>query len=264
MSFRTLPTIALPLLGLMAAGACSSSTTTAGDASVTPAEGGADVAPSSGEAKQTGRVVAAQSNTPIAKASVSAAGKQAVADAEGKYAIAVPKGKPFTIKFAAEDHYQLIEQEYVLEQDSLDRGDSSVLPKATATLLSALLDGYDKTRGVLAVKVIALPPCADEEGAVVTLEPGAGSLVKYSAGGLPGSGTSARKGETISAIFYNVPPNVPVKVTAKHPSCAQVPFPVDYSGVKYTGNQITEPGESLSFIRVFIGPTSGPADAGTD
>jgi hypothetical protein len=249
--------------------ACSSSTPDASssDGGTSTGSDGAtsnpDATATSTEGRHFGRAVVAQANTPIAGAKVTAAGRETVTDAEGKYSLLLPKKTPFTFKITAADHYQLIEQEYSFATDSLDRGDSSVLSTQTANLLSAFLDGYDKSKGLLAVRVIPLAPCADEGGTVLTLDP-PGATLKYTSGGIPGSGTSVKKGESIAAIFYNVPPGVPVKVKATSPTCGVLSYPVDYTGVTYTGAaSLTEAGESLSFVRVFLG-AQGASDAGAD
>ncbi len=265
------PSRLAPLVPLVSALVCSCSSTAPPAASEAGVDAGVappDVAVVAAEAKQTGRAVVVQQATPIAGATVSAAGKQTTTDADGKYTLTVPRGKPFTLRFVAPEHYQLVEQEYVVEAESYDRGDSLVLAKQTATLLAAFLDGYDKARGLLAVRVVAMPGCASEGGAVVALEAPAGSSaqVKYTTNGVPGSGTSLSAGENNGALFYNVPVGVPVRVTATHPTCAQLALPVVYQGIKYTsGLQTTEAGESLAFVRVFLGPGTGTArDAGAD
>lgn len=248
---------------------CSSSTTpdSSTDSGTSSTSDGstsnADATPTATEGRHFGRAVVAQANTPIAGAKVTAAGRETVTDADGKYSLLLPKRTPFTFKVTAADHYQLIEQEYSFSTDTLDRGDSSILSTQTANLLSAFLDGYDKTKGLLAVRVIPLAPCADEGGTVLTIDP-PGAALKYTSGGIPGSGTSVKKGESIAAIFYNVPPGVPVKIKATSPTCGVLSYPVDYTGVTYTGApSTTEAGESLTFVRVFLG-AQGSSDAGTD
>ena len=222
-------------------------------------EAGATVG--STEVRQTGRAAVVQANTPVVGATVSAAGNKVVTDAEGRYALVVPRGKPIQMRVTAPEHYQLIEQEYVVDKDPYERGDSLVLTKQTANLLSAFLKGYDTTRGLLAIRVVPMRGCASEGGTVLTLDP-PGAEIRYTEGGLPGTGTSLAAGANNGALFYNVAPGVPVTVTATSPKCEQLPFPVTYDGVKYTGTQTTEAGESFSFMRVFLGPRSAP-DAGS-
>lgn len=253
----------------VALAACSSATTTPpAEAGAPPIEAGAEPdAPSSALATQTGRAMVVQLATPLPGATVSAAGKQATTEADGTYTLTVPRGTPFTLRFTAPEHYQLIEQEYVVTKDPYARGDSLVLAKQTAQLLSAFLDGYDKTRGLIAIRVVKKPGCATETGAVVGIEAPADAkpLVKYTVNGLPGSGTSIVAGENNGALIYNVPTGAPLKVTVKHPTCAPLPFPVEFEGATYTSGSATpEPGESLSFVRVFLGPGAPQPDAGSD
>ncbi len=231
----------------------------AGDATAT------DAAVDPAFVAQSGRALVVQANTPIALAKVTAGGRETATDSEGGYSLLIPRGKPITLKISASEHYQFIEQEYVVDKSPYDRGDSLVLSKTTANLLKAFIGNYDDTRGLLVVKVIPMRGCASEGGTVLTMEP-SGAEVRYTTGGLPGNGTSLSAGENNGALFYNITPGVPVKVLAKHPTCALMPFPVDYQGVRYTGAQTTEAGESFSFIRVFLGPgptaDAGPVDSG--
>ena len=85
---------------------------------------------------------------------------------------------------------------------------------------------------------------------------------RYTQGGVPDTSSSLTAGETNGALFYNVTPGQ-VTVTAEHPTCKQLPFPVKFDGVTYTGALTTEPGASFSFIRIFLGPANR-SDAGTD
>lgn len=230
----------------------------------TDATPASDVVVGSSDARQSGRALVLQANTPVEGARVSVAGKDTLTDAEGRYTLVVPRGKPVTMRLNLVDYYQLIEQEYVIDKDPYDRGDSLMLSKQTANLLAAFLEGVDKTKGLLAVRVIPMKGCASEGGTVLTLDP-PGATVRYTQNGLPGTGTSLAAGENNGALFYNVTPGVPVKVAAQNPKCDLLPFPVSYQGVTYTGAQTTEPGDSFSFVRVFLGPRllvdGGSADA---
>ena len=264
-----LAAVTLAVAGAHAAACSSTSVTGAADASVAPPEAGtpSEAAAPTGLATQTGRAMVVQLATPLAGATVSAAGKQATTAEDGTYTLSVPRGTPFTLRFTAPEHYQLIEQEYLVTKDPYARGDSLVLAKQTAQLLSAFLDGYDKTRGLIAIRVVKKTGCASETGAVVAIEaPGdAKPLVKYTVNGLPGSGTSIVAGENNGALIYNVPTGAPLKVTVTHPTCAPLPFPVEFEGATYTSGSATpEPGESLSFVRIFLGPGAPQPDAGLD
>ncbi len=247
--------------------ACSSTDApSATDGRTSVSDGGTpavDATVSPTESTQSGRLITAQSTTPIPAAKVTIDGKSVTTDAEGRYRFVVPRGKPITMRGTAEDHFAFIDQEWILDTPTLDRGDTFLLSGQTGGLLGGFLSGYDKALGVLGVRIVPLAGCESEERATLTLEP-AGASLRYSVGGIPsGQATSAAKGQTITAIFYNVAVNVPLKVTVKHPTCSPVPFPVEQSGVRYTGNQTAEPGDSLSFFRVYLAGAPG-ADAGTD
>jgi hypothetical protein len=128
----------------------------------------------------------------------------------------------------------------------------------------ALLPPIDKTKGILAVRVYPIAPCDSEEGSTLSIEPAGTSKVTYFFGGQPNKmKTSAQKDQSFSGIFTDVDVAVPIKVTVDSPLCEQLPFPVDFQGVTYTGVQKTEPGDVVSYIRVFIGPKK-IADSGTD
>jgi len=284
MALRSLHAAALlvPCVVLLAV-ACESAvegTQTADGGADGPSGPSPDAAVEPTEVSQSGRALVLQANTPVEGATVSANGATTKTDAEGKYSLVVPRGAPVKLRFSAPEFFQLVEQEYIVDKTPYNRGDSLMLSFATANLLKAFLSGYDDTKGLLAVRVVALAGCASEGGTVLSLDP-PGASVKYTVGGLPGDGTSVAAGENNGALFYNVAPNVPVKVTAKSPTCAQLPFPVAYQGVTYTDSQTTEPGQSFSVVRVFLGPPAardagadapstdaasdaGPADAGAD
>lgn len=213
------------------------------------------------EALQTGRAALVQTNKPVAGAIISAGARQATSDEQGLYSLIVPRGIPFTLKVKAPDHYQLIEQEYIVGTDTYERGDSLILRNQTAMLLAGFLSDYDKTRALVAVTVIPLKGCGSEGGTTLKLEP-AGASLRYTQGGVPDTTSSLTAGEENGALFYNVTPG-PVTVTAQHPTCKQVPFPVKYGGVTYTGAVTTEPGSSFSFVRIFLGPAD-QTDAGLD
>lgn len=71
-----------------------------------------------------------------------------------------------------------------------------------------------------------------------------------------------KKDESISAAFFNVEPNTTVRVGVTAPGCEALPYPVEQQDVTYTGDARTEPGEALTYVRVFLGPKI--ADAGAD
>ena len=267
MNHRRLLFVFVSLLAPCVAVACSDSTTptvASGDAG--PDASTPEVIPASTEAVQSGRVITAQQETAIEVATVTVAGKSVTTAADGKYAIAVPKDSPFRMRVTAEEHYTLLEQEYSLGgKATLDRGDTQLLSRTTANLLVAFLKGYDKTKGLVSVRVAPLAPCASEEGATVTLDPPGAAQLRYVSGSIPREGQAAVKaGESISVIFYNVEPGVKVRPVVTHPSCEVVPFPVAVGDVSYTNAEVTpEPGEVLTFVRTYVGPPKA-VDAGTD
>jgi hypothetical protein len=268
MSPRRLLGVFVSSLAPCIAVACSDSTTTpapaGGDSG--PDASAPEVIPAPTEAIQSGRVITAQQETAVEGATITVGGKSVTTAADGKYAIAVPKDSPFRMRVAAEEHYTLLEQEYSIGgKATLDRGDTQLLSRTTANLLVAFLQGYDKTKGLVSVRVSPLAPCASEEGATVTLDPPGAAQFRYVSGSIPREGQPAVKaGESISVIFYNVEPGVKVRPVVTHPSCEVVPFPVAVGDVSYTNAEVTpEPGEVLTFVRAYVGPAKA-VDAGTD
>ena len=245
----SLASLALPLL----AASCSSSTTGTPDPDAGTTTDGGTVG--SNEAKQNGRVIGALDKLEIANATVSIAGKSVVTKADGTYEIVVPKNTPYSMIVSHDEHYRLNEQEWIVKSDAFPRGDTSLLSKDTANLLASFLPPRDAAKGLLVVRIVPMPPCDTEDGSTLAIEPKGASKLTYFAGGRPNqSATSAKKGEAFAAAFSDVDPGVNVKVTVTSPLCQQLPFPVDFDGVTYPGNQKTEPGEVLSYVRVFIGP----------
>lgn len=258
---------------LGAAVACSSSTSNDTPATPGTAEGGGtNDAPSESAAEaatvngpaQKGRIIDALGKTGIASAVVTIAGQTATTGDDGTYVITMPKDVPYSMTVTAPDHFKLDEQEWIVKTDLVDRGDTSLLATSTAGFLQSLLPARDAAKGLLAVRIYPLAPCTSEQGATLALDPPGTSKVTYFKSTLPDkSATSATKDENFSAAFSDVDTGVPLKVTVTSPDCEQVAFPIDYSGVTLTGQQKAEPGDVISYIRVFIGPKK-ISDAGTD
>lgn len=248
----------------MGIAACSSSS----GGPVEPVNEGGTDAPDgpvgTSEAKQKGRIVDAIDKFGVAGATVAIAGKTVVTKDDGTYEIVVPRNTPYSMSVTASDHYKLNEQEWIVKKETFDRTDTSLLSTDIANLLASFLPPRDAAKGLVVVRVNPLPPCDSEQGATLSIEPVGTSKITYFRAGRPDkSATSATKDEAFSAAFSDVDINVPIKVTVTSPTCEAVAFPVDYQDVTYTGVQKAEPGEVLSYIRVFIGPKK-IADAGTD
>lgn len=259
---------------LGAAVACSSSTSSGDTTPVNPgAEGGGGTDGSSSESAaeasfsgptQTGRIIDAVGKTGVAAAVVTIAGQTVTTGDDGTYAIGIPKNVPYSMTVTAPDHFKLDEQEWIAKTDLFERGDTSLLSSATANFLSTLLPARDPAKGLLAVRIYPLAPCTSEQGSTLTLEPAGTSKLTYFKSSLPNaSATSTTKDESFSGIFTDVDPGVPIKITVNSPDCEQLAFPLDYGGVTLTGQQKTEPGDVVSYIRVFIGPKK-ITEAGTD
>ncbi len=229
-------------------------------------DGQQDVAVASeNEAKQTGKIIKAQTeNEGVAGATVTAGNTSVTTNAAGDYEMIVPRNTPYRMTVSAPDYFKLLEQEVIVKTASLARGNTNLLPTATANLLAGLLPDRKAEKGLVVVKVNPLPPCTSEEGSVVTIDPPGEAKVTYFEGSFPKTSlTAAKAGATFSAAIYNVEVGVPLKVTVTSPDCAEVAFPVDVGDVTYTATLSAEPGEALSYMRVFIRDTAEP-DAGGD
>lgn len=261
-----LSAVATSALGIAACSSDSSSSSSSSTGGPTN-EGGTDapIGPvGANETKQKGRIVDAIDKFGVTAATVTIAGKSVITKEDGTYEIVVPRNTPYTMSVTEASHFKLNEQEWIVKSETFDRTDTSLLSTDIANILASFLPPRDAAKGLLVVRVYPLPPCDSEQGATLSIEPASASKVTYFSAGRPNkSATSTTKDEAFSAAFSDVDINVPIKVTVSSPTCEQVPFPVDYQGVTYTGVQKTEPGAVLSYIRVFIGPKK-PADAGTD
>jgi hypothetical protein len=217
------------------------------------------------EAKQTGKIIRAQTeNDGVPGATVTAGGKSVTTNATGDYEIIVPRNTPYQMTVSAPEYFKLLEQEMILKKESLARGNTTLLPTATANLLAGLLTGRKAEKGLVVVKVNPLPPCASEEGSTLTIDPPGEAKLTYFNGSLPQTSlTAVKAGSTFSAAFYNVEVGVPLKINVTSPECAQAAFPIEVGDVTYTGALSAEPGEALAYIRVYTKDPVAP-DAGTD
>lgn len=227
------------------------------------AGGGTDAAVETGpvvvgsnEVKQTGKTVRALATDTAVPSTITIGGKTVSSKDDGSYEIAAPKNTPYqmTVNGGAE-YYKLIEQEWTVDQD-LANGDTQMLPVSLANLLAGALEPpRDPAKGLLVVSVRPEAPCTSEEGTTLTIDPPGAANVAYFNGSFPSPDqTSVKKGTSFSAFFYNVEPGVTVRVIATSPTCQQITFPYAKDGKTFTGNQKTEAGEAISFMRVYLGP----------
>jgi hypothetical protein len=253
--FTSSSALVFALALIATATACSSDDKT--EATPAPDGGGGDAAPiPATAAKQKGRIVGAIDKFGVSGATVTIAGKSVVTNPDGTYEIEIPRNTPYSMSVAAEEHWKINEQEWIFKKDLFDRTDTSLLPTAIANILASFLPApRDTTKGIVMVRVNPLPPCESEQGTTVSIEPAGSAKVTYFANGRPNKDQpSIVKDETFSAAFSDVDPGVTVKIIINSPLCQQVPFPVDFQDVTYTGNQKAEAGEVISYIRTFIGP----------
>jgi hypothetical protein len=274
MRVRELSVAASPFvaaLAIAAAVACSSSSSDGAAPAAPGVEAGAidaqteaaPDAPFSGPT-QKGRIIDAVGKDGVAGAVVSIGGKSVTTNADGTYAISITKDVPTSMTVTAPDHFKLNEQEWIVKTDLFDRADTSLLSTATAGLLTSFLPAHDAAKGLLAVRVYPLAPCVSEAGSTIALEPAGTSQVTYFSGGFPNKTAKVTaKDEAFSAVFTDVEPGVALKLVVTSPICEQVAFPVDYGGVTLTGMQKAEPGDVVSYIRLFLGPPK-IADSGAD
>jgi hypothetical protein len=201
---------------------------------------------------ETGTIVDLESKKPISGATVTAGDQTATTATDGTFSLTLQKGDPFQLSVTASGYATLLEQQTSLSAD-YSVGSTTIVPNETATLLTAMLSGYDSTLGVLSVAVTPTGACASEDGATITVSPAGSAKVTYFSGGIPSSGLTAVKGGQFpSAVIYNVATGVPLTVTVSHPTCSQAPFPFTQGGVVYTGGISTESGEVTGFAKIFL------------
>jgi hypothetical protein len=192
------------------------------------------------------------SNAAIAGATVTAGDQTATTAADGTFSFTLQKGEPFQLNVTADGYATLIEQQTSL-QANYDAGSTTIVPNATASLLTSILSGYDATLGVLSIAVTPTGACASEDGTTITVSPAGSARVVYMSNGIPSTTLTAVKGGQFpSAVIYNVAPNAPLTVTATLATCTQVAFPFTQDGVDYTGMISTQAGEVTGFARVFL------------
>ena len=264
---RPLPLAAFASAALLAAlGACGDDDNSpnlgvdaGSEASTTTPDGG-------GAFVQRGQIVRATAvETVVPGATITVGDKSVTSDETGGYTIEVPEGAPYQMRVSAPSYYTLVEQEWTVRGPSpFDRGQTQLLATTLANILTAGLTDRDMAKGLLVVKVTPLAPCDSEEGSTVTLDPPGDAKVQYFDGQFPSPDkTSIAKGTAFSAVFYNVEPGVPLTVRVDSPRCEALAFPVEQGGVAYGGTQKVEPGEALSYLRLFLGPVKA-SDAGAD
>jgi hypothetical protein len=254
----------LAVIGLGAGAACSADAPTP---AVVVGNDGGDSAPiTATEAKQTGTIADAIDKFEVPGAVVTIAGKSVTTGADGKYEILVPRNVPYSMSVVEGSHYKLNEQEWIVKKDLIDRPGTLLLSTDIANLLASYLPMRDKAKGLLVVRIYPMAPCDSEQGSTLSIEPAGASKITYFSNGRPNQNQpSTIKDESFSGAFSDVEINVPIKVTVNSPLCEQVPFPIETDDVTYTGVQKTEPGEVLSYIRVYIGPRKTPiADAAAE
>jgi hypothetical protein len=217
------------------------------------------------EVRQSGRVVSFGSKTGVAHVAVALGDRQGTTSEDGSYEILVPKASPFEMIFTAPGYIKTILQEWEIASD-VDRGDTSFVSEGQWSTFISIFESIggvprDDALGVVALAIIARPPCATTGGATVTIVPSAETTryVYVNDGGLPSANTStSAKPLPVHVAIYNVPPG-PVEIALVSPTCGQLPWPVTAEaapeGGSYTenGNARVEPGDAISYLRAYLG-----------
>jgi hypothetical protein len=257
----------LAVLALIAVAGCSSAPSggnTGGATSPTkPAAGNGTATgtgtPSGGTAStgsqavtDTGTIVDYNSKAPVQGATVTAGDQTVTTGADGTFSLTLQKGEAFQLSVVADGYATLLQQQTALEADYA-AGSLTIVPQSLASLLTAMLPGYDDTLGVLSVDLVATGACTSEAGATLTVTPAGSAQVAYFSGGLPSNTQlSVKAGEFPSAVVYNVQPGVQLAIAVTQASCKEVPFPYTTGGVEYTGGITTQPGLVTGFARIFL------------
>jgi hypothetical protein len=184
-------------------------------------------------------------------------GPSTTTDSKGQYSLDVD-AKPFNMIVSKTGYFRLIEQESLITA-TVDRGPTSFVSEGTVSQLSALLEGFDNTRGIVTIGIVRDPTCPSEAGATVDWTPhadGGAAVLRYFQGGLPNRFATGVEKDSYpsSAVVYNLDSSTPVTFTVTPPSgCTVSPFPNTYQNIQYTSPSITPPGgKSFGFIRLFL------------
>jgi hypothetical protein len=245
---------------------------TGGDAGGTDAPTTVDAPP--GAIVQTGTIIDLSTKQPVAGAKVTSGAQSATTDSKGTYSMTLDPGVTFSMKVEKTAYYTLQEQE-MLPSSSFNLGKTKLPSEQTVSLLVSTFKGYDGVGGIVSIAIENAPgQCPDEGGATfdftVDGQPGLNAdggaattaqIVYFSDGFPDGARTSAQSGSFPHAAIYNLPAGKPVVVTAKHPTCKMLPFPVDKdlaiesgSGTAHYVSATLSPfgGKSTGFVRIFL------------
>jgi hypothetical protein len=216
---------------------------------------------------QSGKVVAfGAAATGISGVSVALGSRQGTTDQNGLYSILVPRGAPYEMILTAPGYYKAIAQEWSIDGD-VARGNTNFVSEAQwGAFLPAfeILGGVprDPALGLVALLVVALPPCVTTGGATVSITPSVAStriLYADDSGAPSANTTTSAKPLPLHAVVYNVPVG-PVSMSIASPSCAELPWPVTATvpapgsgSFTDTGKARVEAGNAVSYLRVYLG-----------
>jgi hypothetical protein len=229
---------------------------------------------------QTGQIVDFVSGAPVPYAVVAGPGIGNPSDANGRYSFLVPAaGGPFVMQAggppdASTSYVTFVEQDMELLGDAND-GKTAIVPTALEMQIRGMLT-YPPGASLAIVRILVegLPSCPDVTGATISVPnlaaPDAGPnsgkpKLVYFAGSpaMPSaSATSVAAGAVPSAVLYDLlPVQAYSQITVQHPTCKQVPFPVQdpaEPNIQYAGGVDLQPSATPnepyvdSEIRIFL------------
>ena len=232
--------------------ACGGSPSSSGSPSDGNGGPGASTPESPNSVVEKGTITDFNTKRAVSGATVTVGAHTTTTGDDGSFSLTLTKGEPAAFTVTADGYATLLEQDTALQAD-YDRGKTTIVPASLASILTAMLSGYDATLGVLSVQVVATGACASEAGATIAIDPPGSAKVAYFSAGLPSTSlTAVKAGEFPSAVVYNVQPGVNVSLKVTETSCTQAAYPFTQGPVEYTGIMTTQPGQTTSFARVFM------------
>jgi hypothetical protein len=250
-------------MGALAMVACSGG---GGRAGAAASDGGGEGG-GTGDVVQSGKIVAfGTSGTAIPGVDVALGGRQGKTDQNGLYSIKVPPGVPYEMVLSAPGYFKAISQEWSIDGD-INRGSTNFVSESEWTTFIAAFESLggvprDPTLGLVALLVLALPPCTTTGGATVSITPSLDStrILYVDDNGAPSANTTtSAQPLPVHALVYNAPVG-PVSMSIASPSCSQLPWPVTATvpapgsgSFTDTGQARVESGSAVSYLRVYLG-----------
>jgi hypothetical protein len=228
--------------------ACSSSSAPKGSTATDAGAASPATAPA-GSAVEHGAVVDYMTFKPLAGLTVTDDGVSATTDSNGHWSLVVPADALLQPTVTGPQYAPVLFPDAKAAGADVDYG-TSVMPDSSSFQLEEVtLPGFDSTKALVHVVVVATGACASATGGTISVVTPPGASFKYFASsGIPGGGVSSFQDVQPNrpvAVVYNIDVGANLQVAIAHPSCKQVAYPATYNGKTYPGTvraQAAEPG----------------------